>query len=247
MASFNASVSGETKSKIALEDEKWTRNQTAVSKFEDEGFHLAVLASIISLAIIIFMSIIFITSCLLKCVRKDEKRRMERKRKKEAAEYWQQMDQQEMRETFYRHKGRNNNNNNSRPQQHTQHSNHQSANNVQPQSLCYVEDAYRFHQQDYPLTVPTNQPPLEVMPPTSFINTQVTCVLQPFRTHITHPLPCSGYDPTSEQLPQKQSIPTLVVTEGTAISGVSGQSLKDPFWKGQQKDPKSPPIWVISV
>ncbi|XP_036434829.1 uncharacterized protein LOC118813546 [Colossoma macropomum] len=302
MASFNASVSEETKSKVAQDDANRTRNQTGqcapmqspvvgtlklvvgngtsvgtvmtlqcpykhravsggrvscvqdsntalwsggvpecrpVSRYEDEGFRLALLASIISSAIIIFMSIIFITSCLLKRVRKEERRRMERERRKRE-DCWQHMEQQEMTEGFYNHKERNNNNNNSKPPQLTPQPIHQSVSDIQPGTFSDQQAACRYHQQDYLLSIHPSQPPLKAMPPTSYINTQTTCVLQPLETHIPPPPPCSGYDPTLEQPPWKQSIPTLMVTQDSALSGVGGQ--------GQHPlDAKSPPIWVISV
>ncbi|XP_017577845.1 uncharacterized protein LOC108442355 [Pygocentrus nattereri] len=312
MASFNASVSEETKSKVAQDDANRTRNQTGqcapmqspvlgtlklvagngtsvgtvmtlqcpykhrvvgggrlscvqdsntalwsggvpecrpVSRYEDEGFRLALLASIISSAIIIFMSIIFITSCLVKRVRKEERRRMEReRRKREDAAYWQHMEQQEMTEDFYSQKGRNNNNNNSKQPQCTPQPIHQAVADIQPRTFSDQKAACRYHQQDYHLSIHSSQPHLKAMPPASYINTQTTCVLQPLKTHIPPPLPCSGYDPTLEQPPWRQSMPTLMVSQDSAVSSADGQSLEDPFWKGQHPlDAKSPPIWVISV
>lgn len=212
------------------------------------GFHLAVLMSIVSSAIIIFMSIIFITSCLLKHVKKDENRRMERRRRKENEAYWQKMDQQEMREDFYSHKGRNNNNNNnnnnSKPQQH--HPLHQTAPNTQALTFKDQQTASRWHQQDYNLSIQPSRPPPEAMRHNSYMNTQTTFVLQP---QLLTPRPSSAYNPTLEQSPWIHgSIPTPVVTQDCAFSGVSGQGLKDPFWKKQHSlDPNVPPIWVISV
>ncbi|XP_072538311.1 uncharacterized protein susd3 [Salminus brasiliensis] len=212
-----------------------------LSRYEDHGFRVALLASIISSAIIIFMGIIFITSCLLKHVRKDESRRMERRRKKEDEAYWQNMDQQDMREAFYSHKGRNNNNNNSKPQQHTPHPMHQTVPNVQPLAFKDLQAASRHHQQDYPLSVHPSRPPLKAVPPI----TPTTIVLQP---HSLPALPCRGYGPALQQPPWIQLIPTSVVTQDGAVSDVSRQGLKDPFWNSQHSlDPKSPPIWVISV
>ncbi|KAI4894081.1 hypothetical protein NFI96_032952 [Prochilodus magdalenae] len=114
-----------------------------VPRYEDQGFRLAVLLSIISTAIIIFMSIIFITSCLLKRVRKEERRRMERQRKREDEALWQHMDIQEVSEGLYSHKERNNNNNNSKPQQHTAQPIHQSAASPQPCTLSDQQAACR--------------------------------------------------------------------------------------------------------
>ncbi|XP_051509263.1 sushi domain-containing protein 3-like [Myxocyprinus asiaticus] len=87
-----------------------------LSRFEDEGFRLALLISFISTAIVLFMSIIFITSCLVSLVRQDERKKMKRARKREEAEFWQQIDiegLEQQTEGLHKHKTRNNNNNNS--------------------------------------------------------------------------------------------------------------------------------------
>ncbi|XP_056098569.1 sushi domain-containing protein 3 [Rhinichthys klamathensis goyatoka] len=94
----------------------WSRNDTRwsggtpqckpLSRLEDDGFRLAVLVSFISATIILLMSIIFITSCLVKHVRREERRKMERARKNGASE----MDLQ--REPLHNQKTTNNNNNN---------------------------------------------------------------------------------------------------------------------------------------
>ncbi|XP_051524777.1 sushi domain-containing protein 3-like [Myxocyprinus asiaticus] len=88
-------------------------NRTALSRFEDEGFRLAFLISFVSVVFILFMSIIFITSCLVSYVRRDERRKMERARKREEAEFWHQIDiegLEQQREGLHDHKTRNNNN-----------------------------------------------------------------------------------------------------------------------------------------
>lgn len=94
----------------------WSRNDTRwsggtpqckpLSRLEDEGFRLALLMSFISATIILVMSIIFITSCLVKHVKREERRKMERARKNGTPE----VDLQ--REALHNQKTTNNNNNN---------------------------------------------------------------------------------------------------------------------------------------
>lgn len=49
-----------------------------MSSFEDYGFRVAVLASIVSSAIILIMSVAFITCCLLDCIKEDKRKQEER-------------------------------------------------------------------------------------------------------------------------------------------------------------------------
>lgn len=50
----------------------------ALAPYEDYGFRVAVLASIVSSAIIFLMSMAFITCCLLDCVKEDKRKKEER-------------------------------------------------------------------------------------------------------------------------------------------------------------------------
>ncbi|XP_031172507.1 sushi domain-containing protein 3 [Sander lucioperca] len=84
---------------------------TPLSPYEDYGFRVAVLASIVSLAIIFFMSVAFITCCLLDCIKEDKRKKHDRE-----SDMWHWEEQAQHQEDNSRsrsgHKGRNNNNNN---------------------------------------------------------------------------------------------------------------------------------------
>ncbi|KAF4070643.1 hypothetical protein AMELA_G00287840 [Ameiurus melas] len=93
-------------------------------QYDEENLRLAMLLSAVSIAIILFMSIIFIVPCLLNILKRDYMRQLDRERNWEAARLWHHLNEEEQRESFYNQNGRNNNNNNnssstsSRPEQH---------------------------------------------------------------------------------------------------------------------------------
>lgn len=129
-----------------------------LSSFEDFGFRVAVLASIVSAAIIFLMSVAFITCCLLDCIKEDKRKEEERD-----AEVWQweeQAQHQEDMRSGYSHKGRNNNNNNTQEKV-------PSLWNPRSPAMCDNMQTCRCHQQYAPYGPARTYgppPPLSALP-----------------------------------------------------------------------------------
>ncbi|KAM9475646.1 sushi domain-containing protein 3 [Clarias gariepinus] len=120
--------------------------------YEYDGFRLAVLLSIVSVAIIMLMSIWFITSCLLNIVKKEKMKQHERQRNEQL---WHQLNVEEQGHSFYNGNDRMTNNNNN----NNNNSSSSSRNSAQKQHP-------RSHQLNFPepLSIQLSQPTLEQMP-----------------------------------------------------------------------------------
>ncbi|XP_074536692.1 uncharacterized protein susd3 [Halichoeres trimaculatus] len=109
-----------------------------LSPLDDFGFRVALLASIVSSAIIFFMSIIFITCCLLDCIKEDKREKQERDQ--DMCPWMEQTQQPEDNRSHYNHNGRNNNNNNTQEKMI-------SLWDTSDPAHCDSIQACRYHQQ----------------------------------------------------------------------------------------------------
>ncbi|KAI2661213.1 Sushi domain-containing protein 3 [Labeo rohita] len=214
----------------------WSSNKThwsggtpeckPLSRFDDAGFRLALLMSFISSAIILVMSIIFITSCLVRHVKREERRKMERARKTGASEFWQQIDVEgvEMqREGLHSQKStnsnkNNNNNNNNSSGERRQHTDKHIYSYADLHTPC------RCLQQGKPCpqSIHPSQFSLILAPPTDYlINTH----MGPVDTRHAFPLPCDS-----------------------AGDRHFCRTLQDPLWNAQHLfSPHRPPLQMMSI
>ncbi|KAM3617697.1 uncharacterized protein V6R79_009871 [Siganus canaliculatus] len=123
------------------------------SPYGDYGFRVAVLASIVSSAIIFLMSVAFITCCLLDCI-EDDKRQNDNENESEMWQWEEQAQHQKDSRSRYSHKGRNNNNNNSQEKVMSQWGTCNPA-------MCDAMRACRCHQHYAAYGPP---PPLSALP-----------------------------------------------------------------------------------
>uniref|UniRef100_A0A8C1UFM3 Sushi domain-containing protein n=1 Tax=Cyprinus carpio TaxID=7962 RepID=A0A8C1UFM3_CYPCA len=209
----------------------WSSNKThwsggtpeckPLSRFEDHGFRLALVVSFISSAIILLMSMFFITSCLVRHVKREERRKMERERKNGASEYWQQMDVEGVelqREGLHNQKTTNNNNNNNNTRGERQHTDQHiySPGDLHTHCRCLQEG------RPCPLNIHPSQFSLIFNPPTDFL---INPHIGPADTRCAVPLPRYAAEDRHFCRP-----------------------LRDPLWTGQHLlSPHQPPAQIMSI
>ncbi|XP_075956022.1 uncharacterized protein susd3 [Anarhichas minor] len=216
-----------------------------VSPFDDYGFRVAVLASIVSLAIIIFMSVAFITCCLLDCLKEDKRKNHERE--SEMCRWEEQAQHQGDSRSRYSHKGRNNNNNNTQDKV-------QSLWDTGNPDMCDNMRACRCHQQYAygPACTYGPTPPLSTLPGYGY--DQPLLPRGPGSAQISGPPEYNG-PPLSHQTTNPGPVqvsaagPGLVRQYGGQQSGLSGRipSTTDESSARNVKPAKEFSIRIISV
>ncbi|KAM7404942.1 hypothetical protein PAMP_012245 [Pampus punctatissimus] len=187
-----------------------------LSAYEDYGFHVAVLASIISSAIIVLVSMAFITCCLLDCIKEDNRKKQERE-----SDVWQleEQAQHQMNRPCYSHKGRNNNNNNTQEKILSQWDTHSPA-------LCENVQGYGYHQHYANGPTYIYDPPLPHAPLPGLNYNQSLLPRNPESVQISglpqyHRPPLSSSQTPSPGLVQISAVERGLVWQQSNLSGVN--------------------------